>query len=64
MKITSVALPDELSDRIDQAARDVERSRSWMIRKLLARSITGENRTDPQAFADAEPSKLKRTSSK
>jgi len=59
MRITSIALPDELSDLIDQAARDAERSRSWMIRKLLARSITGENRTDPQAFAD-DPSKFRK----
>ena len=35
MKITSVSLPTELTDKIDQAARRIDRSRSWVIRNLL-----------------------------
>lgn len=44
MKITSVALPDELTDRIDRVARDSERSRSFVVRKLLEQSLTGADR--------------------
>lgn len=44
MKITSVSLPTELTDRIDQVARDSERSRSFVVRKLLERSLTGKER--------------------
>jgi predicted transcriptional regulator len=53
MKITSVALPDELTDRIDQVARDSERSRSFVVRKLLEASLTGKDRASAlQAIAD------------
>jgi predicted transcriptional regulator len=44
MKITSVALSNELTDRIDQVARDSERSRSYVVRKLLENSLTGADR--------------------
>ena len=54
MKITSVALPDDLTDKIDQVARDSERSRSFVIRKMLENSLTGADRlTALQAVADA-----------
>jgi predicted transcriptional regulator len=55
MKITSVSLSHELTDRIDQVARESERSRSWLIRKMLERALTGEERLEAlQAIADAE----------
>jgi len=44
MKPTSVALPSELTERIDQVARDSERSRSYVVRKLLENALTGEDR--------------------
>lgn len=44
MKITSVSLPDSLTDRIDQVARQSERSRSFVVRKLLEQSLTGADR--------------------
>jgi predicted transcriptional regulator len=54
MKITSVALPAELAERIDQAARHADRSRSWIIRNLLERSLTGAQRLEAlEAIADA-----------
>ena len=54
MKITSVALPDDLTDKIDQVARDSERSRSFVIRKMLEQSLTGEDRLKAlEAIADA-----------
>src|ERR1700722_8155422 len=46
MKPTSIALPDELTGRIDQIAREADRSRSWVIRTLLERSMTGAERQD------------------
>jgi predicted DNA-binding protein len=64
MKITSIALPDELSARIDRVAHEAERSRSYVVRKLLERSITGATHFTDLAFADAQPSRLKRTQSK
>jgi predicted transcriptional regulator len=39
MKITSVALPFGLTAKIDRVARDADRSRSWVIRNLLERSL-------------------------
>jgi predicted transcriptional regulator len=44
MRITSVTLPDTLTDRIDGIARQSERSRSYVVRKLLEQSLTGEDR--------------------
>jgi predicted transcriptional regulator len=44
MKITSVALPADLTQRIDAVAKDADRSRSWVIRTLLERSMTGADR--------------------
>jgi predicted transcriptional regulator len=44
MKPTSVALPSELTERIDQVARDSERSRSYVVRKLLENALTGDDR--------------------
>jgi predicted transcriptional regulator len=44
MKITSVSLPDSLTDRIDEVARQSERSRSFVVRKLLEQSLTGADR--------------------
>jgi predicted transcriptional regulator len=44
MRITSVSLPDSLTDRIDEVARQSERSRSFVVRKLLEQSLTGEDR--------------------
>lgn len=55
MKITSISLPAELTDRIDQVARDFERSRSYVVRKLLERSLTGTDRLAAlEAIADSE----------
>jgi predicted transcriptional regulator len=55
MKITSVSLPHELTDRIDQAARHADRSRSWLIRKMLERALTGADRLAAlEAIAAAE----------
>jgi predicted transcriptional regulator len=52
MKITSISLPAELTDRIDQVARDSERSRSFVVRKLLESALTGQERLDAlQALA-------------
>jgi predicted transcriptional regulator len=54
MKPTSVALPSELTERIDQVARDSERSRSYVVRKLLENALTGEDRLRAlEAIADA-----------
>jgi predicted transcriptional regulator len=44
MKITSVSLPTGLTDRLDQVARDSERSRSYVVRKLLENALTGDDR--------------------
>jgi predicted transcriptional regulator len=44
MKITSVSLPTGLTDRLDEVARDSERSRSYVVRKLLENALTGEDR--------------------
>jgi predicted transcriptional regulator len=44
MKITSVSLPPGLTDRLDQVARDSERSRSYVVRKLLENALTGDDR--------------------
>lgn len=44
MKITSVSLPYELTDRIDQVARESERSRSFIVRKLLEKALSGPER--------------------
>ncbi len=44
MKITSVALPIDLTGKIDELARQSERSRSFVIRKLLEHSLTAEER--------------------
>jgi predicted transcriptional regulator len=44
MKPTTYNLPDELTDRIGQVARDSERSRSFVVRKLLEQSLTGADR--------------------
>jgi predicted transcriptional regulator len=55
MKITSVSLPYELTDRIDQVARESERSRSWLIRKMLERALSGADRLAAlEAIAAAE----------
>jgi predicted transcriptional regulator len=43
-KITSVALPSDLTDDIDQVADDFERSRSFVVRRLLEHSLTGAQR--------------------
>jgi Arc/MetJ-type ribon-helix-helix transcriptional regulator len=53
MKITSVSLPCQLTDKIDQVARHSDRSRSSVIRILLERSLTGASRLEAlQAVAD------------
>ena len=44
MKPTSVALPSELTARIDNVARQSDRSRSYVVRKLLENALTGEDR--------------------
>jgi predicted transcriptional regulator len=44
MRITTVNLPEELQDRIDEVARHSDRSRSSVIRILLERSLTGADR--------------------
>jgi predicted transcriptional regulator len=44
MKPTSVALPSELTARIDSVARQSDRSRSYVVRKLLENALTGEDR--------------------
>jgi predicted transcriptional regulator len=44
MRITSVSLPDSLTDRIDEVARQSERSRSFVVRKLLEQSLTAPDR--------------------
>jgi predicted transcriptional regulator len=44
MRITSVSLPDSLTERIDSVARQSDRSRSYVVRKLLEQSLTGEDR--------------------
>jgi metal-responsive CopG/Arc/MetJ family transcriptional regulator len=44
MQITSIALPENLVERIDRAASAADRSRSWVIRNLLERAVTGEQR--------------------
>jgi predicted transcriptional regulator len=46
MRITTVNLPEELTDRIDQVARDSERSRSFVIRRLLETALTAQERLD------------------
>jgi predicted transcriptional regulator len=54
MRITTVNLPEELTDRIDQVARDSERSRSFVVRKLLEHSLTAADRLAAlQAISDA-----------
>jgi predicted transcriptional regulator len=62
MKPTTYNLPSDLRDKIDQVARDSERSRSFVVRKLLERSLTGADRLAAleaiaadglQAYADA-----------
>ncbi len=53
MRITSVSLPAALTDQLDQVARQSERSRSYVVRKLLEQSLTGVDRLAAlQAIAD------------
>jgi predicted transcriptional regulator len=35
-KVTSIRLPDDLVDRLDQIARSSDRPRGWVIRQALA----------------------------
>ena len=44
MQITSVALPETLVERIDQTAAAADRSRSYVIKKLLEHSLTAADR--------------------
>ena len=44
MKPTTYNLPTDLTDKIDQVARDSERSRSFVVRKLLEHSLTATER--------------------
>jgi predicted transcriptional regulator len=44
MRITSVSLPDSLTERLDSVARQSDRSRSYVVRKLLEQSLTGADR--------------------
>src|ERR1700679_1312359 len=44
MKITSVSLPIALTDQLDQVARQSDRSRSYVVRKLLENALTGADR--------------------
>jgi predicted transcriptional regulator len=54
MKPTTYNLPSDLTDKIDQVAIASERSRSFVVRKLLERSLTGQDRMAAlQAVADA-----------
>jgi predicted transcriptional regulator len=54
MRITTVNLPEELTDRIDHVARASERSRSFVVRKLLEQSLTAADRLAAlEAIADA-----------
>lgn len=43
MKPTTYNLPTDLRDRIDQVARDSERSRSYIVRKLLETALCKED---------------------
>jgi predicted transcriptional regulator len=55
MKIVTISLPNELTNRIDQVASDSERSRSFVVRKLLENSLNAQDRVAAlQAIADAE----------
>lgn len=52
-RITTICLPEELHARVDAVARESERSRSYVVRKLLEQSLTGADRlTALQAIAD------------
>jgi Arc/MetJ-type ribon-helix-helix transcriptional regulator len=44
MKITSVSLDQETTDRLDELARGADRSRSFVVRKLLESALDGESR--------------------
>jgi predicted transcriptional regulator len=54
MKPATFNLPAELTDRIGQVARASDRSRSYVVRKLLEQSLTGQERLEAlKALADA-----------
>ena len=54
MRITTVNLPEDLHDRIEEVARQSERSRSYDVRKMLEASLTAQDRASAlQAIADA-----------
>ncbi|MGO9036433.1 MAG: ribbon-helix-helix protein, CopG family [Steroidobacteraceae bacterium] len=46
MKPATFNLPAELTDKIGQIACDSERSRSYVVRKLLESALTGEERLE------------------
>jgi Arc/MetJ-type ribon-helix-helix transcriptional regulator len=57
MRITTVNLPEALHDQITEAARQARRSRSFIVRELLAASLSAQDRADAlQAIAEHETS--------
>ena len=53
MKPVTYNLPAALTDRIGEVARDSERSKSFVVRKLLEQSLNGVDRLAAlQAIAD------------
>lgn len=54
LRITTVNLPEELQDRIDEVARASERSRSFVIRRLLEQSLSATDRAAALAAVAAD----------
>lgn len=50
-KVTSIRLPDDLVDRLDQIARSSDRPRGWVIRQALASYVQMHEAGGTQAAA-------------
>ena len=44
MAMTSVRMPDDLMDRLEQTARQLERSKGWIINHAVAAYLDAEQR--------------------
>jgi len=56
-KVTSIRLPDELLDRLDQVARSLDRPRNWVILQAIAGYVNEEEdyvRDIEQALVDLD----------
>ena len=59
--VVSIQMPREMMDKIDAIAANDERSRSWLIRKLLTDAVAAHLLSKPlESLPDQSASLLKR----